>query len=368
MGRSTTPHTKATVDSKESSVDILSTVVKMLRHWRLLVTLPFVTATVTAAVSLVLPAKYTASAKFIQEVSSSGAMQSQLAGLAAQFGVLNATGPAQSPDFYADLLRSRTITDEVLLSRFGTSDSDADSVDLLTYLKVSGDGIPARLEKGRRTMRNVLSIGVDRRTNIINIAVELRDPVAAAGVANRYLQVLNNFNLNVRRSVGRVRRLFAERRMEEAHQALLDAEDQLRVFYERNTLFQDSPQLRFEEDRLQRAVSIDQELYLSVTREMELARVAEVNDMPVITVLDVAEPPVRRSFPRRKILVLGAALLAMFVAAGLALVRVVRDDFASLQPQTAATIRSVLAEVRADVRTSFGRTGGKGRSDGNAGG
>ena len=52
-----------------------------------------------------------------------------------------------------------------------------------------------------------------------------------------------------------------------------DAEEQLRGFYERNRSWQQSPQLTFDEGRLRRQVEIRQEVYLTLRREYETARV-----------------------------------------------------------------------------------------------
>ena len=52
-------------------------------------------------------------------------------------------------------------------------------------------------------------------------------------------------------------------------------------------------------------------MYLTRRRENETARIQEVNDTPVITVLDVAVPPEQRSSPRRTLMV----IMGLFVGA-----------------------------------------------------
>ena len=97
-------------------------------------------------------------------------------------------------------------------------------------------------------------------------------------------------------------------------QALMNAEENLRSFYERNHTWQQSPQLSFEESRLKRQLEIQQDLYVTLRREYETARIEEVNDIPVITVIDPAVAPQRRSWPKRLLLTVLAAILGTLVS------------------------------------------------------
>jgi len=134
-----------------------------------------------------------------------------------------------------------------------------------------------------------------------------RYPELAAAVANRLIDNVNEFNAKRRQSQARMRRVFVEGRIAEGEQELTTAEGQLRTFYERNRSWESSPQLRFEEGRLRRQVDIRQEVLLTLRREHEVARIEEVNDSPVITVIDRAVTPLPKTGPR-PVLLLGLAL------------------------------------------------------------
>jgi len=156
-----------------------------------------------------------------------------------------------------------------------------------------------RLEDGLRQLNERTTIAVDRRTNVVTIEVELPSPSLAADVLARYLEYLNEFNLRYRRSQSRARREFVEGQVKEAESTLTVAEDGLRRFYEQNRQWGSSPTLRFEESRLRRRVEIQQELFLSLGRDLEAARISEVNDTPVLTVIEPPVIPARKSSPRR---------------------------------------------------------------------
>jgi uncharacterized protein involved in exopolysaccharide biosynthesis len=142
-------------------------------------------------------------------------------------------------------------------------------------------------------------VGVNAQTSIVTVKAELPHPELAAAVANRLVAYLNDFNTQTRQSQARERRKFTEQRVGASQQDLREAEEALKRFYQANRSWQQSPQLVFEEGRLRRQVELRQELHLTLRREYETARIEEVNDTPVITVIDVALAPQRKSSPQR---------------------------------------------------------------------
>jgi uncharacterized protein involved in exopolysaccharide biosynthesis len=150
---------------------------------------------------------------------------------------------------------------------------------------------------------------VDDETYVVTLSVKTHDRFLSADVANQFIEVLNRFNLETRQSNAQERRRFIEERLSLAEDELVSAEDVLKLFLERNRLFRDSPELNFEYERLQRQVTIKQEVFTALRRSYEEARIQEVNDTPVITVIDRAVPPHRKSSPKRRLNVILAFML-----------------------------------------------------------
>ncbi|MDQ3222592.1 MAG: hypothetical protein M3Q75_03830, partial [Gemmatimonadota bacterium] len=65
-----------------------------------------------------------------------------------------------------------------------------------------------------------------------------------------------------------------------------------------NREYQGSPVLEFEAGRHQRAVDLKQEVYVSLVKAYDEARISEVRDTPLITTIDSAVAPDKRSAPR----------------------------------------------------------------------
>jgi uncharacterized protein involved in exopolysaccharide biosynthesis len=201
-----------------------------------------------------------------------------------------------------------------------------DSTTLLHLLRVKGRDQADSLYRGVRKLNGLISIRVSTATNIVTLDVDARYPELAAAIANRLIQYLNAFNTQSRQSQAGEQRRFVEQRVADGERELRDAEAELRQFYERNRSWQQAPQLVFEEGRLRRQVDVRQEVYLTLKREYEMARIQEVNDTPVITVIDTATPPTKKSRPKRLFLV----TIALLAGAMLSIAAVAALDYAGI--------------------------------------
>lgn len=288
----------------------------LLRRRRIVMGVPLSVALIVGVISFVIPSTFTATTTFVPEVRTQGRLPPSLASLAGQLGVSLGAEATESARFYADLVRSRELLERILLGEYQDpreSKSAPDSTTLLRLLKVKGRDAADSLHYGVKALDNLVSVRFDNQTNIVRLSVDAHYPTLAAAVANRFVTYLNDFNAQSRQSQARERRKFIEQRLADGERELRTAEENLRTFYERNRSWNQSPQLAFEEGRLRRQVEIRQEVYLTLRREYETARIEEVNDTPVITVIDRATPPQEKSKPKRKLLVVLALLLGGIV-------------------------------------------------------
>src|SRR5947207_1047981 len=289
----------------------------LLRRRRLVLGVPLATALLAAVVSLLVPPTYTAITTFVPETSPATRVPASLAGIAGQFGIALGGEASQSPQFYADLIESRELMERVLVARYPRSSEQGvapDSATLLEILDQGGDNSADSLYKGVKKLTKLVSTSVDRKTDVVELDVDAHDRVLAALVASRFLAYLNDFNAKTRQSQAGERRKFTEDRLAQAEADLRRAEEELKIFYQRNRSWHQAPQLVFEEGRLRRQVDVRQEVYLTLRREYETARIDEANDTPVITVIDPPIPPARKSKPKRVLWVIAAAVLGGVVS------------------------------------------------------
>jgi uncharacterized protein involved in exopolysaccharide biosynthesis len=311
---------RSELDMEEREVGVLEVLDVLLKHWRLIIGLPLITAVIAALITLLLPTQYTATTSFVPENSSDGAtLPSGLSGIASQFGISLPAGRETSPEFYSDVLYSRTVVEEVLQTPFADprgAETGAVAT-LLDLLEIDGDSLADRLEAGREDMAERTSVRVKSETGVVSLSVETPYRTLSADVANQFVILLNRFNLETRQSNAKIRREFAQARNAQAETELREAEEALKRFLEENRTFVGSPQLQFQHDRLERQVAIRQEVLTALRREYEQARIQEVNDTPVITVIDAAIPPNEKSSPHRTIIVMVVFVLAGLIAIAL---------------------------------------------------
>jgi uncharacterized protein involved in exopolysaccharide biosynthesis len=301
----------------------LGLVKTVVTRWRLTMLMPLAFAASVAAVSLVLPKRYTAVTTFVPEREEEVGLPTGLAALAGEFGVALGSGSSQSPQFYADLIESRQILDSLLLGTFADPREDAepgDSVTLLRLLRGQRDEEAQKLARAREKLRNNLDVRVDAQSSIVSVAITSPYPDLAADAANRITDLINGFNTTVRQSRARARRQFTEQRLGSVQKELREAERQLQAFYARNQRWEQSPQLVFEEAQLSREAQTLQQVYQTLSQEYETARIQEVNDTPVITIVEHAVPPELRSWPRRTLMVVIALVAAGIVGVLAALI------------------------------------------------
>jgi len=319
-------------DQSRPSPTIFGIAACLLARWRLVLVVPLVFAAVAAAASFLLPIRFAATTMFYPETGSTSALPANLAGIASQFGLTVGPQPQQGTDFYVQVLTSRWLLARLLETRFLAATGANDSLDLLTQLHVRGRSRAKVLENGVARLRKLLTVSIERRTGVASVTVEMPHPDLAASVANDCLHLLDVYNRETRQSQGRQRRQFVEGRVAGVNATLTAVEDSLRRFYEANREWQSAPRLRFEEGRLNRRVQVQQELLISLMQQLESAKMAEVNDVPVITVVDPAVPPTRKSSPRRKLLVLGVWLLTFLTISVAVLLGAYRSHFVEGDP------------------------------------
>jgi uncharacterized protein involved in exopolysaccharide biosynthesis len=328
--------------------------------WRKLALAMFLAGILAAGATLVIPNTYTASTTFMPETKSSSALPSSVAGLASQLGVTVSADPTDSPQFYADLVRSRTLMERLLVDTFpghpGGRRLYGARGRVLDILEVRGPTPANRLVNARMRLADATRVAVDRRTGVLTLSFVSVDPVFAAWAANRLVNYLGDFNRQTRQSQARAQRVFAEERATVANTKLLEAEGALRAFYDENKSWQTSPRLVFEEGRLRRRVEIQSELLETLLRQAEMTRLSEVNDLPVFTVIDQAEVPVLKTGPLRRVIVMVAVGLTFVVGVALALIPAYEDRLRAQLPELFEGVAALRGRFQRKSRYSATRS------------
>lgn len=261
----------------------------LLRRRRIIIALAIGLPLVSVAYHLTTPRTYTVISSFIVRANNVGGA----VGLAAQLGVeVGGVDVSQSPMFYAALVRTPDVLMRLADSSFSTS-QEPKPRPLADIWQISESDPRIRRDAVVRTLQKVVTSSVGTRLDLVTLNATTSDPLLSRELAEAMLVQINRFNLQTLQSRAGAERRFAEGRMNEVQGELRVAEGALQRFLEDNRQDYLSPALTIEKARLGRKVELLQATFSTLATSYERARIDEVRDTPLITVIQRPVSPVR---------------------------------------------------------------------------
>lgn len=209
------------MDNKENianddEINLLDLLIVLAKRKKLILQITLGAAIITAIISLIMPPIYKAETKILPPQQSSGAAQ-MLSQLGAMAGIAGGSiGIKNTSDTYIALLKSRTVADRII-----------DRFDLMKLYKAK------YRDDARKSLANVLSAQDDKKSGIITVGIEDKDPKRAAEMANAFIEELKNLNKGLAITEAAQRRLFFEEQLKDVKQSLVKAEESMTGFQEK---------------------------------------------------------------------------------------------------------------------------------------
>lgn len=357
---------------EEDEIDLFELFRVLLKHWKLVVIMPFVVAIITAVYSLTIPNSFKATSTIF--VHSSGKM-SMLSALPFAGMIPGLGGGGGSSEYLMVFLKSRTMSDHII-ERFGIATNPV----FITGKKLE----EIKYEDLLKIVDRTVSVDKDK-DGLISVSAETTDPELSAQIATAYIENLRRFA----RGPQTTKRQFVEGQLELVKKELEQAEDVFKEFQDKHKLFaiekqaavtieklarleaekvgagvslqmQDSllkssgnlpelvriesqkvsetakigalekeiavtekeigqlPQLALEFARLTRDLKVKEKVFGVLTEQYEMAKISEAEEGSQFEVVDHARVPEVKSKPRRSIMVilagLSAGVLGVFAA------------------------------------------------------
>lgn len=211
---------KPDVDEEINLLDLLKV---LIRRKMLIIGMTLGVTIVTAIITLFMTPVYRAETKILppQQSGSSGMagqLLSQLGGAASFIG--GAAGIKTSNDLYIELLKSRPLLDNIinkfkLMDRFNAEFR----------------------EDARSSLVNMLKARDDKKSGIISIQVEDKDPKMAADIANAFVDELRDYNKKLALTEASQKRFFFEEQLKDVKDALIKSEESMKGFQEKTGAF-----------------------------------------------------------------------------------------------------------------------------------
>ena len=136
-------------------------------------------------------------------------------------------------------------------------------------------------------------------TKILNITVTMPEAQLSADVANKLLESLDLYIRTQRKSYATEQSFYLEKRTSQIKDSLIIVENKLKSFREQNRVTSQSPNLLLEQGRLMRKVEILQTVFVELTKQLEIAKIDQIKDAPVLNIKEFAKNPVKKAGPRR---------------------------------------------------------------------
>jgi uncharacterized protein involved in exopolysaccharide biosynthesis len=214
---------------REGEIDLKSLFRILSRHARLICGITAASTIVAVAISLLLPVYYKAETRIFPPQERGGNLAAQLLGQAGGLIGLagGISGVKTQGELFVEMMRSRTVLDRIV-----------DRFDLLRLY-----GKRYRQDARQRLLESVTA-REDRKSGIIVLTVEERDPKRAADMANAFVEELKSLAGGLVISEAGQRRVFFEDQLSHTKESLSSAEEEIKGFQQRTGMFQVDAQAR----------------------------------------------------------------------------------------------------------------------------
>ena len=167
-------------------------------------------------------------------------------------------------------------------------------------------------EKAINKFQDYIEVSEDRLSGLITITAIMEDPLIAANIANFIGNQVQLYIQKENSAQSTAEKIFISDRLAIVKIELESAELELKAFKERNRGYEDSPELFMVFSQLFREVEAKKEVYLTLQQQLELARIKEVKQSPILHILDHAVPPSRKSYPNRLLFLILFLFIGLF--------------------------------------------------------
>jgi len=213
-----------------------------------------------------------------------------------------------------DLVESDILKQNIIIQKWSTL-KHPNKVSLIEYWELDQNNYDTFLDRIKNKLSSVITTNLDeirldnakaalgKRIEILEeesglfiVNVLMEEPKLASDIANYISSYIQSYVSNKSTDKAKKNTLFINDRLTEVEKKLKISEDKLMDFFKKNPTI-DTPALQFKNLTLTRDLEINQELYLTILKELEIAKIEELKELEIIQVLDSASPPIEKTKP-----------------------------------------------------------------------
>ena len=297
---------------EESTISLADIMLSIARQVKFIVLPPAILCILTIIyVSFFTKPVFTSTSKIM---SSSGSGVSQAAGLAAQFGINIPTGQSETKWVYPEIIKSRTLARSMLKRKFDTNEFGTQKtlLQILTYGNEEPSyGMDTLEIKAVNNFLQIIKISEDIQTAILTLSITASEPTLAAEINKALIEELDAHQRRYNKNKASDTKKFISERIRDVEKELIAAEEDLKIFMDRNRRIENSPALQLEQQRLGREVTVLTGVFTTLKQQLETTKIEEVKESDYVVVLDQPEIPLQKSAPNKKLMVLLSGFLGI---------------------------------------------------------
>ena len=264
---------------------------------------------------------YTSNSKLILISKDGGASRNGLMGLAKNFGFSSMATDNQfsSKEVIKEILKSRKLAlnlknKKVLTEKYGSKKS-------LGFIFDDSFRSDTTKEMNTHLISNqiIQSISVTSKKNsmqTLNLSVTGFDPNFAKSLSDLVIIELKNIIYKFQSEHSKNKIAFIEKRLMSVKGKLIESENMLKEFRERNRNINSSPSLLLEQERLVREVQVQTQVFITLKNEYEVARIDDQNKEPIFQVLDRPNTPISKTSPKSFMLLFSSLITSLIIPFG----------------------------------------------------
>jgi len=313
---------------EEDTISFTDIMLTLARQIKVIIIMPTILCTLTIIyVFYIAKPVYTSTAKIMS--SSSGGSMSQAAGFAAQFGINIPAGQSEPKWVYPEIIKSRTLARTVLNRKFDTNEFGLQKplLQILTFGNEDPEFNLNTLEiMAVDNLLVMIDISEDISTAILTLSINASEPIFAAKLNQALIEELDTHQKKYNKAKTSDTKQFIEERIIDIEKELMAAEEELKVFMDRNRRIENSPALQLQQQRLGREVTVLTGVFTTLKQQLETTKIEEVKESDYVVILDAPEVPLYRSKPKRIESVIIAGILGIGLGIIIGLVREYLDN------------------------------------------
>jgi len=241
----------------ESSPSVLDVLLIVARQIKIIIITPLIFCIfMIINVTFIAKPTYISISKIMS--SASGGRASQAQGLAAQFGI-SMSNTAETKWAYPEIIKSRTLARSMLKRKFDTNKfgSQKSLLQILTFGNNQPSAVDKNLEiKGINSFLKLVHVAEDLKTGILTVKIKASEQLLAKELNSALIEELDAHQNKYNKAKTSEAKLFIQERIEDVETELKTAEENLKVFMDRNRRIENSPALLLQQQRHGREVTV----------------------------------------------------------------------------------------------------------------